>query len=733
MFVFSAIKKTKYSLFARKTNLNVKTSLFTTKQALSLTDNTIATTLLCLPIPLFLKKWNVIGSISISRSLESHPSSGVMFQTCKEYETDIRLTLQNGRIVNLFGLGFRIVDFNSKPVSPESNQIEVQLSLAGIHNSFGNPSRHPLDLPVKLKGENCDKSGWRSLSNYAKEVGVKYFGKGIYIYVSRSSSPQATTTIRQLLSRAVVNGQFVYYSNPDRVEAKDWGKTTRHNFQGYYSIQSDTFSGAGYLLPEEKVQLAVEYSNAEISLSQIEELETEEKDTLFTRWEFENAKSLVDCQTPAEPLVVGENVYILKNPTTDILRDPSIAFDSGGFTKTAHEITEENGLETRRKTKVWGWVTNSVDSHSVIDKDAEIATDQNYSKSVAISKYHRVIFTPYKSFNFISSAWQQVSETITTRKYNEEGYLIEQKTTGKKLFRLKQDNSSLEGINTQLSALDLLKEAEEKKEPEKSQLQNRGNALLKLAQAYRFTETEPIKKTITYELQPLSKYFSDISKPWDKCDWVEPRFAHHTLTTEAKRLVKDNPGSTEDFPLPPITVGREFKEEQKITITSRKKPGRFVTTRFLLNAEGEGLDQKLKLTSSGESIGRPSIHQRKENINNNPPPSFVATGGSSAFLGQRQLSDRNKQYKYLLNSEGSNSRGDIPNGSISFPDVYDVGVAQDAAFTKLSIDNTKEAEILTIKTLYQPNYQEGDRVIFEGKEYGFYRTYCAKLTSKLPS
>ena len=520
-----------------------------------------------------------------------------------------------------------------------------------------------------------------------------------------------------------MNGQFIYYSHPERIEARDWGKTKKHIFDlnSYYTIESQVFSGNGYLLPEYKVQLAKEYRNTELNLASIEEIEEENKPKITKRWEFENAKSLVDCQTPAQPLSIGESIYILKNPTTDILRDPTIAFDTGGFTKTAHEITEENGVETARTTKTWGWIANSLETYSAIPKDATINADQNYSRSIGLSENYRLIFTPYKTFNFISGFWRQVSESRTIRKYDAEGYLIEEITTGKKLFRLKQDNSSLEGIGTLIQALETeLAAAKTKEAEEKNQLEKRAIALRKLADAYRFTETEPIYKKTTYVLHPLSRYFSDITKPWDKCDWIEPKFAHHTLTTETRRIVTENPGSTEEFPLLPISNGKEFREEQKITITSRKKPGRFVTIRLLQNAEGENLEQKLKIANTAEAIGRPSIHQRKEIIEPLPP---VPDNTNSAFLSQKKQSEENKQYKYLLNSPGSNELRvtsyelRVNNDSLSFPDVYDLDLAKKIAAVKLSIDNTTQAEILTLKTLYNPNYQEGDRIDFNGQEY----------------
>lgn len=314
--------------------------------------------------------------------------------------------MPNGRKVNLFGLAFRINSLNITPVSPESEQIKIELQLSGIHDSYGDPSRSPLDLPTRLKGKDCKNHGWINLSEFAKEVGVNYQGKPIYIYVPRKTSALATTTIRQLLNRAIVNGQFIYYSHPERIEARDWGKTTQHNFDmdSYYSIESHTFNGAGYLIPEYKVQLAKEYRNTEINLSTIEEIEEEEtRNKITTRWEFENAKSLVDCQTPAQPLSIGDEIYILKNPTTDILRDPAIAFDTGNFYKTAHKIKEQNGVELSRLTKTWAWIGNSVDCYSIIPKDSEINADDNYSRSVSLSDNFRVIFTPYKTYSFISS------------------------------------------------------------------------------------------------------------------------------------------------------------------------------------------------------------------------------------------------------------------------------------------------------------------------------------------
>ena len=105
------------------------------------------TTQVNLPLPAFLRRWNVTGAIAISRQFQSIPRTSAIFYACAEDECAIRLALPNGKKVNLFGMAFRITSFNSSPIAPESEQIKIELQLSGIHDSYGEPSRNPLDQP----------------------------------------------------------------------------------------------------------------------------------------------------------------------------------------------------------------------------------------------------------------------------------------------------------------------------------------------------------------------------------------------------------------------------------------------------------------------------------------------------------------------------------------------------------------------------------------------------------
>lgn len=665
----------------------------------------------------FLRYLNVDGNVTVNRSFEGHPRVSLSFVICTKDLKNTRLNLLNGTRVNLLGLPLRISSFSVTSLHSDNTQSRIDIQLQGIYAAYGEPSRNPLDCPIRLK--NCLKpEAFRSLSSLAFQTGIRILGQDIKIRVPRNTSRDTTTTIRSEFSKRIrVNNAFAYYSNPLGVQAKTWRQSPLHvlNPDKVINIESHNFNGAGSLI--DCVQLVKEYRNTELQLDSREatERQNEDNDTT-TRWEFENALSFWDCQTPAEPYSVGENVYITKMPSRDILRNPGIAWDVGGFTKTAHKIEERNGVEKRRTSRTYGYVCSSLDNYLV----GELGS---YRDAVEKGEKYEIAFVPRR---FITSYWREVQTTITTRYYDGDGYLIKIETTGKRLARLKQDSSNLDGIRTVFGAKEELFAAEERlaeiqglegteEEVEKLlAIIEKSNALIRLAEYYKFDRTLPVRKVTTYKLASLRSYFSDIKKPdsegkcIDGSTWVEPKFAKHTLTVEQTRIIEDNPGSTDDFPLPPIETGKIFSEEQKVTITSTKKPERFVTTRFTTNRQGEGLSQKIKVLGSTEHIRRPSIHQR---INNN------ASGGSSGSLFDLNGLQRILINKFLLNTPNSNPKEIISENSISFPDVADLNIALAAAKTQLEIDNAKNAEVLTISTLYHPEYNEGDRVLWEGKEY----------------
>ncbi|NES93061.1 hypothetical protein, partial [Okeania sp. SIO2B9] len=304
-------------------------------------------TIVCEPIPVFLRRYNISGDVTFSRSLEDDPTASLEIKVPEKLADSLRLALPNGTKVNLFGLAFRTTGF-SLELNPEIGFITANIELSGIHAAYGTPSRNPLDTPVEIKSD-CKRDGWQSIFSIASRSGAKYRGKPISLFVPKGQSSLATITTRQLFDRAVINNQFLYYSHPEYVEARDWGKTQKHIFDtnNYYRINNKDYGGSG-AFSSNQLQLGVEYSNLEARLANIEQITKTEESEITERWIYKNAKSLVDCQTPAIPISVGEQIYILKNPTAEILKNPSLAFDANSFTKTAICIKERNGTEISR-------------------------------------------------------------------------------------------------------------------------------------------------------------------------------------------------------------------------------------------------------------------------------------------------------------------------------------------------------------------------------------------------
>ena len=689
----------------------------------------IRTDRLDLGLPPFMKQWNAIGSFTASRSLFGDPSGVIEFIVNADLECSVRTQITKGKKITLFGIGFRVADYSFVLVQPQKKQARLTISFTGEHASYGN-QKNILDTKFKLRGDNNQKVGWQMFSTYLTSVkaamlkasfpiqGFKYLGKPIHTYVFESTSSEAASTLRDLLARAVVNKQYIVTSLPDRIEGRTWGKSLIHFFDDpHHRINSYSAPGEGARLG--KVQLLREYRNTELILQKPEEVDEPLEPTF--EWKFTNCKSLADLQTPAIPLSVGEDIYILKNPSFNEWRDPTIAFDTNGFFKRGEYIERIGGIEIAKQVYEYGWVISSLDVYQVFPKGQSFTSSALFGDPVAASDDFEVRFVPNLKYSSVSSAWKQTKNYTVQSYFADDGYLIRKETFGKEIARTLQDGSNLEGIGNKLQASQLQFEADEldevatteEQQAQVEELNNQATGLFALSDAYRFDKSEPVKGSESHELIPHAKTFGDVTAPTDTTDYVEPKYLTHSINTQLKRITENNPASSDEFPLPPIIRGAEEIQEKRIEVKQRKDPRNYVVTNLVTRAQGNGLADKVEVLDSGTVPGTPPIHIRRP-IEAAIAPQTVSFGNT--FITQIPDPSQNENIKYLLSSTGSNPVGKLPNDSIQFPNVFDLNLGQQAAKTQLSIDNIG-SEVYSITTTYHGDWVEGDRLLYEGLQY----------------
>ncbi|MGL5077278.1 MAG: hypothetical protein ACRDBG_15830 [Waterburya sp.] len=681
-----------------------------------------------LKLPSAFNGWNAIGSIDLQKSFESHPTLKINLEAPLSNKDNILESLRNGTEVYILGMKWLILSTTFTEHSPQKyrNRLQLSISLVGIHASHGNPNQSKLDEPIRvLKAASVGKrkyNRWLSVQELANKLGIVYRGSPIYKRITSSTSSEEVTTVRQEIEEKCERHQeFIYYSNPNEVEGRKWGKTTVHYINDIYnqSIQK-TRSGFGAIV--NNTQLIKEYRNVEWLPDYLEKTDNEKP---IVRWEFRGDDNFIGVQNPSEPVALFEGSYYYRYPSDEILNVPDLTIDNGGRTKEAVKITEWQGTKLEEEKWVYGFVYSSLDTHQVSERKVDSGKKDRNGSPIYKTVYSvEFVLGQYT----VNNAWQQVEYSKTKYYHDKEGYLDKIETTGEKVVRFKTESVALEAINS-------IKTAREKLTNELAPLQekrqkvidaNGGSvnestakklkpveeaiaaleleieALLITAEYYRFDRLLPIAKTQTYSLDSYDKHYDDIL-PSKEDDWVEPRYVKQYLSAQKNTILVPDPNDTEEVKYPPLKVGRNYLERSDTKITSIDNPERFTTTNFTSNQEGEDLRNTLTISNSVESLGRPNLQSRINKLQK-----IIIDNKTESFFDRA-----NKEKRYYFNSAGVTPIQDptISTESIRFTDVFDLPTALKIAKYRLDKENTLSAESFTISTKYDPSISEGDLVV----------------------
>lgn len=660
------------------------------------------------PIPDFLKNLGVVEGFSITRSFANHPKiDGI--QVIRSGEVNAYdLGIYNGREVSLFGINWFVDGIETNVTYQGYNVIITQIgfSLIGQHAPRGDTLKSPLDRPQRIK--RLSRNNRLRLSDLHP-----YSGNSVTIPVAESVSSTDTMSFRSPFeSYAISKQSFPYYSGSIPAY-KRWGNTTLHYLRDS-DIISDAiaFQHTGHGHRFNGVQLTKEYESIEWQPDNQNDPDAEAEAN-------ETIKLVTGSFNPTSPLAPGEISNTAKNGV-----QMSLCFDNGGQTKEEITTWSTNGQTIKRVIKKYGFKFTSKDFYNVRLRTLGEEEDANgkltYTDSSGTSQTYEV----YKTSSFgagssvDSGQWIQIEEQTEDYIYQQgSGYLDRVETSGWRTMRYKSEGDSLEGITIEGELLVIERALNASDgggiKPTKAALQEFYTAKKKERDLYLNFFQQPINDVTKYYLKPLRDCYDDIPEVDDASDEPEPKFCYLQIREENSFVSTPDPYSTTADPKPPLTAGKRFKEEMATypivpyeRISLVRKPEVFETTKQTENQEGEGMKNSLKIGEFDQSAGRPSVHTRlvlnKEN-------NTVTDGGTTKA---------SLDYLYLLRSIGaSGSASDPPNGSISFPGVVNPAEGRRCAEVALSIENTLNAETITIQVFPRFNFKEGDRVLYRNRYY----------------
>ena len=567
-----------------------------------------------------------------------------------------------------------------------SSNLTVSVNAQDFLVSRGTPSKSILDKKhfkktrsgSRLLGKNLlTQNATYVRANLTEEV--NYRGPELDYRITRNTSYEESITLREVLNqKAIVNQCFAFYTNGRGLEARDWYRTRSHTISDR-QIRSKSvtrnYSGHGSRLGG--VSLHTEYRNLQVNL----DFDPDSMDNhagVTERWSFENCQSQRD--------LVSASVYksggYYELPDREYFRSINVNFDSGGETKKATRIIELNGTVTMEITEIYGYAFTSEEVYNVY----ETGTRDNKKREIRLAG--RV--NP-------QVLWKRVEKTTSNYFYDEDGYLVKIRRTGRRLTRLKQETEELEvvTIEGEIRFDDLDSNERFKRRQQQKQ--------------YRFNHFLPIRDFTLYDLDRHADYFEGTVRPGDACNdlWVDPKFvARMDRISKDDIIIPDPRNEDEDSDriYPPVVVGKFLREIELTTITNKSFPFKFEKRNLSKNIEGRYLKNAIALGSVTQNNGKPGLQTRLIRLRDN-------------HRGEnRRNYERYRYERYFLNSP--DVRGIKTNeGSKSYPEVDDPRKVKAIAETELSIINTQNACTTQINIDYREGIEEGDFVVYGGKRW----------------
>jgi hypothetical protein len=687
-------------------------------------------------VPSFIKEFNLIGSISISRGFQDHPSCSFNLLADEESIEDIESLFNAHRYESLFkkkfvfyGIPFRIRSFTrteSKETESPNGEYKISVNFEGWY-------RYLIDKSVTIRpgtnidpnapnftecninankkpttttiGSNTDVNKIRiSLGELGSRSGITYTGSQHFFEVDKNTPNDAVTTFSSELNRLLPSfSEYAIYSLSNGVTTKKWNSV--NNFQ---IDESDILSECGVNYNAEKVT----YAPGTLSWKD----NNRDNSTDSSEDTYNNKAPEFEYKPPQITVVVTGDPKPTEPPANvKIIQTLDMNYDQSGEKKVEITTTYEGTTVIKEVTKTYGLAYNA---------------NQIYSNN--------------KLYGNAANYWVVVEEVTTNYLYDKDtGYYLGNNVTGKKLVRFIQETDELETVKfaTSSDAVEIAKFA---------------------AMKFRYI---PITGHTRYLLRQHKDYYKDqafkhpyIIYPWctnaGKLTYLtlkDPTYADDMFVGREETYKHcfasiPNPEnlSNPEIKLPPLTTGEIYYNSVVTKICASKSvyesgtpsiivdeiigkdfdnpEERYITYTKQYSAQDTNFRNSLEDIRSETVSGRPGVAQRK-------PSDYIAvTDESQDPLQLNSLSGGSiittKLRETKVNKRGSNNdlqyiaytvpytSTDPVTTSYSFEAANSFNTALEALTTQLNIQKTQQEATLNITTLFNIYLIEGYRYSF---------------------
>ena len=636
-------------------------SLIEIIEPLEISTPRIKTNLIINPDPLF--SIARIVNLSISQSWRNPPNGSLTVRAHKSKLSEILGFFVPTRAISCYGIDF-ICGVSSVDFSREAVQIAIPLQ--SPYSSYGDTIRCPIDKPIQINLGSSGTGGTRrrvrsySFSYVARQSDVTIIG-GVDNFIPVSGlepDNSETITLRDLIPDiATIQGKFPDWNNVAGITLKDFRTEPIYTLYDWEikGLAYESTGGFGALV--DGVRLAKEFNNAELIIDRTvadnEEEEGEDSQGF--------AINIEGDPTPEVPPTINRG-FFQEAYSSDYLRVPTHAFDSGGITKTKKTIKSFNGETVEEIEETYGFVYNSLDVFVI-----------NVTSSNPF-RYNQEFLNPS-----IDVHWEQVSYEQKIYSHDSEGNYTGFASTGWKLQRFKQESESLELLALKIEELNPTTDAD------------RLTVIAQLIELYT-AERLPISSSQINFLGRMDDHYSDIT---DDSKYVKKSFFSQSNT----QLVPD-PESTDDDPLPPIVVGENKTEETYTTVISPQSsnspqvPERYQVRNFSTDSSGQSFRDSASINQISTSTGRPAtVSKLSREV---PEP--------------RNPTVDNRRYRVKTPDALPQLNAYITTESIGFTGGTTYAKVFLGAQTQISQTNTEESYTITVELHNRKSWIVGERI-----------------------
>lgn len=607
----------------------------------------------------------LVDEITVNRSINSHPTATLTLflvpsstQTLDEVIEAKFNQYASGTEVELFGIKFivQLPTVIRKSIRKFSTKTALlKLDLVGKWSPLANTRRQPLDEPYKVENKNH-----LLLSEAIALAGEGYVGSDIDIFLEGNAKVNIVTPRELLENNARSLKGFVFYSNGNALEIREWGKTPRRQLPlNIVKTQDIEEPRPGFGATVNGLKLVEEFRNTKFvpkkftgntGIEILVEYENATNEAEFLAPLYENASWALFGPAALEPFKNGNN-----------------AFDNSSQTKKKRTLQVKNGepLITREEIKGWEYLTT--DFYTVTADE--------------------ITFDP-PSILVVNGFWKTVEISTAIKQYDVDGYYLGDGITGNRRTRYKQE--------TGFEAAEAQKEIEA----------NPGDSVLvDIRDTYSFFDFAINGKTINFLEDKGLLYNNEF--PND--EGIIPKYLKRSQKTELNLVTAPDPASTDENPLPDMVTGRDFFEEKIVNVTSPKdassaqSPERFREITYTRNAQGQALSRFAKNGNSREVKGRPDTARRLVNLTGD----YV-----------NPSTDLDSGVSYLLVSEGADVvvSPEVERNTISFDNIFNQQALLQVAQVELSKRNTNATSASVSINQYLP-WEEGDTIEYNQRDY----------------